>query len=496
MRTARLTLIPVSLAVSLAGCAITPIPLTEAELGEAARDRLERVDRDQEPVVGEIGIYDAMARALKYNLDHRVEMMQIALAQRQSSSAGFDMLPRLAANAGYANRSNTAASYSRTMVSGITSAEPSTSSERANLAGDLTFSWHVLDFGLSYVRARQAADKALVQEELKRKVVNRIVEDVRTAYWRAVSADRLLSGFRALETRVVKAQANTRALRTAGRTSPLAALTFERELIDIKRNIQRFDRELADARHQLAALMNVRPGTPFKLVIPKRTLIELDISMTGDDMVELALRNRPEFRDLLYKERINRREATAALLEMLPGASVYAGLSFDTNAFLLNANWASWGLKAGWNLMQVLQYPARKAVVDAHAQVIDAQSLAMTMAIMTQVHVARSRYAHMRKSAATSAEYYEVQRRIRDQIRASVGASAESEQTLIREEMNTLVAAVEYDMAYADLQNAFATVFASIGIDPHGPDIDAGLPVAELAARLREAWRQRGDIGG
>ena len=47
----------------VSGCAITPEPLTEAELASSAAERLDRVDAGQEPITGAIDLYEAMARA-------------------------------------------------------------------------------------------------------------------------------------------------------------------------------------------------------------------------------------------------------------------------------------------------------------------------------------------------------------------------------------------------------------------------------------------------
>lgn len=492
----RLGLVAVTLSGLLAGCAVTPVPLTQAEIASRAAANMESLDRGQEPVTAPIGLYEAMARAVKYNLDHRVEMMRVTLSQKQLRNASAQMLPQLVANAGYAGRDRYDASYSRTLFSGTRSAEPSTSSEKETVSADLTFSWHVLDFGLSYVRAQQAADKALVAEEQKRKVANQIMEDVRTAYWRAISAERLLNGLNALEARVRKTQDKNRALRRAGQTSPLTSLTYERELVDIKRKIQKLERELTTARHKLAALMNLKPGTKFTLVVPKREMVDLKLAATPEEMMAVALRNRPEFREALYRGRINEKEARAALLEVLPGAQLYAGLNIDTNDLLFSADWVNWGAKVGWNLMRLVQYPAAKASIEADGRLLDAQARALTMAVMTQVFVARVRYEHLRREAATAAEYYNVQRKILGQLKAQMSADATSEQNLIREEMNTLVAAVEFDIAYADLQNAFGAVYTSLGADPVDTPIDTAAPVDDIASALRQTWRGRGDMEG
>jgi len=486
--------IPVTVAaLLLAGCQIKPVAYNQAELSSYASDKLARVSRDQEPISGQVTLYEAMARALKYNLDYRVEIMNRQLANSKLRLKSYDMLPKLVANGGWADRNNSPASFSRTLFAGVTSSDPSTSDDPGKFAGDVTFSWHILDFGLSYVRAKQAADEALIAEERKRKVINRIIEDVRTAYWRAVSADRLLGGFHKLRHRTEKALAQSRRLYKAGNSSPVAALSYQRELLDIKGQIHRLERELRTSKMQLAALMNVNPGSKYSLHIPKRRLTDLRIKANGDEMVKLAINNRPELREVAYKSRINEKEAKAALLGILPGLQVYAGANVDTNEFLYNSNWISYGAKIGWNLMKVFAYPAQRASVKANEKLLDQRALATTMAIMTQVYVSRARYHHILQSASNASEYYTVQRRLKAQIKASVRAGVASEQTLIREEMNTLVAAVKFDLAYAELQNAFAAIYSSVGVDPYDESLSLDMSVSELATVLKTTWRDRGD---
>ncbi|MEO0730614.1 MAG: TolC family protein, partial [Pseudomonadota bacterium] len=171
--------------VGLAGCAITAEPLTDAELASAADENLANVTAEQEPIRGRVGLFDAMARALKYNLDHKVEVYQAALRYEELDVARFELLPDLVAKSDFARRDNFSASVTRQVVNGDLGPAGAfqtfnTSQDRSRRNADIEFSWHVLDFGLSYVRARQAADKALVAEEARRKVVNRVIEDVRT----------------------------------------------------------------------------------------------------------------------------------------------------------------------------------------------------------------------------------------------------------------------------------------------------------------------------
>ncbi len=488
------TIMALCVTAVLGGCAIYPTPLTDAELSAAAETNQATVTADQEPVSGRISLYDAMARALKYNLDHRVEEAEAAVRRAELDLSHFSLLPNVVANSGYAGRDNYNASSSLNLVNNTQNFGASTSQEKEIKSADIGFSWNVLDFGLSYVRAHQSADKVLVQEETRRKVIHRVVEDVRSAYWRAISAERLMERLVSLEGETRSALAETRKLYAERQTSPITALTYERELVEIKQKIGEIQRDLNTAKAQLAALMNLRPGTNFKLAHESRKQGSLALKAGLEDMISTAIYNRPELREVEYRKRINIHEADAALLEMLPGLQAYAGANADSNSFLLHNEWVNWGAKASWNLMKVFSYPARREVVDQQEEMLRQRSLAVTMAVMTQVHVSRIRFMHAKKELNTAAEYRDVQRRLLEQMRAEAAADRISKQTLIREEMNTLVAEAKYDIAYAQLQNAYANLFSSMGLDPYSWEIDREQGVGAMSAALKQLWFERGDL--
>ncbi len=458
-----------------------------------AVDKHSRVTAGQEDIIGPISLYEAMARALKYNLDKKVESMEIALRERQLDLAHYSLLPDIMVNTGYTTRNNYSGGSSLSLLSRRQSLEPSTSSERQLFTADLSLSWHVLDFGLSYIRAQQTADKVLIAEENKRKVVNRIIEDVRSAYWKAVSAKRLKIRLRSLSERVEVALSDSQSLSERAEASPLTALTYERELVEIKKNIQKLDSDLTVAKTQLAALMNVQPGHDFTVMIPGGQPEPRILKYSAEHMVSLALQARPELREVAYQSRINSKEAEIAILEMLPGVSTIASPNYDSNDFLFNNHWATWGMKASWNLLKVFSYRSRKAEIDARDYLLDQRALAVTMAVMTQVHVARARLIHARRQYKTAQHFYSVQRKILRQIRSGLAAEKVSEQTAIREEMNALVARVKLDLAYVELQTAFANVFASMGIDPFGEFVSGDETVSDLAESLRSGWYNLGD---
>ncbi len=475
----------------LGACATVPEPFTAAELNETAASNFERVDVDQEPVTAPIDLYEAMARSLKYNLDYKVELMEIALRDRELDLQRYDMLPQLVASAGYAGRNNFSGASSLSLITRRQSLEPSTSQERDLFTADLALSWDVLDFGLSYVRAKQGADEVLIAQERRRKVANRVIEDVRSSYWRAVSAERLLTKLQELEDSVTTTLQNSERLAERRLSAPLTALTYQRELLEIQAQIRKLQRELVVAKAQLAALMNLRPGTEFSLALPDRTNTLPAVKYAGEDMMMTALLNRPELREVSYRQRINSRELDAALLSALPSFRGVLGVNVDSNDFLFNNDWINYGARASWNVLNLFRLPAHKKAVRAQDDLLQQRELALTMAVMTQVHVSRARFSHLSEELDTASRQMAVQDKILGQIRSGHRAGAMSRQTLLREEMNTLAAEVKYDIAYAEAQNAYAGLFASMGIDEFSPNVTGREDVATLRASLEQMWQDR-----
>jgi len=477
----------------LAGCA-TPLKPISAEQHQAReRDLSSRVTAEQEPLQGELDLYEAMARAIKYNLDYRVESMEHAVRVADLDFKRHDMLPKLVAQLDHNRRSNDSGGTSRSLLTGRESLEPSTSTERGVTGADLTLSWDVLDFGLSYVRAQQAADDILMAQERKRKVVNRITEDVRTAYWRAVSAERVVSKMTLLEQATESAMAMAQEQESSGKTAPLAALSYQRELLTIRREMQGLERELGVAKQQLAALINLPVGSDYTLVMPARTLTWERMTLSNEEMIRQAVLNRPELREIAYQVRSLGLEQQAAWMRSLPNLKAFIGINWNSNDYLYNNHWLGMGAQSSWNLINLFRLPLDKARVTAQQNLLDQRSLALTMAVATQVQVSRARYEQRLRELTTARQFHHVQERIMVQTKAGYAADRISRQTLVREQMNTLMAEIRHDMAMADLQNAFANVYASMGVDAFDESMSSQDDVAALSGKLKTLWASRQD---
>ena len=184
------------------------------------------------------------------------------------------------------------------LISGAQNLTPFTSAEKNIFSADLSLSWNVLDFGLSYIRAKQAADDVLIAEEERRRVANRVMQDVRTAYWRAVSAERILPSLKMLDEWVKNALEKSQAVQDEKLSTPLVPLQYRLDLLNTQRYVQQLFRELSTAKLQLAALINLPPGEEHKmmLLVPEREAGTLNLPVDLTVLEDRALEHVPELR--------------------------------------------------------------------------------------------------------------------------------------------------------------------------------------------------------
>ncbi|MDG9931173.1 MULTISPECIES: TolC family protein [unclassified Pseudomonas] len=489
------TLFGVSLlALAISGCAVTSKPIEIGESEQRARADLQSMFKDQEPLSGPLTLHTAMARAVKYNLEARLKVMEEAVAQRQVDLATFDMLPRMALSAGYAGRNNVSASSSQSVDTGTQSLEPSTSQDRDRGVADLTMVWNVLDFGVAYVSAKQAADQRLIVQERRRKVVHTIIQDVRSAYWRAVAAERLLKQIDELMARVDRARDDSQRMTRERIGDQVQTLSYQRALIEATRQLEQQRRALSLAKTELATLINLAPGTSFSLAESGAYPVpELKVELA--QLEQLALANRPELREQDYQTRISAAETRKAMLRLLPGLEFSAGGHYDSNSFLVNQSWADYGVKVTWNLFNVLSAPAAIDVAKAGQQVADARRQAMSMAVLAQLYVANANFRESQRQFQTSQQLAALDGEIAGQLRNRHKAQSIGELELIQAELNTLQADLRRDLAYAELRNSYGQLFASVGLDPLPKELPS-YQLSDIAQAISDSesrW-QAGDI--
>lgn len=466
----------------LGGCAVIPVPLSDSEVRSRVNADQFRVYKDQEPVFKPIGFNEALARSLKYNLDYRLKLMESALATGLADVARFEMLPNLVASAGYSHRNNDSGGTSVGIETGVVSLIPSTSVARNHGTTGIELSWNILDFGVSYFRAQAQSDQVLIAEERRRRVVQNILQDVRSAYWRAVGAQRLARDAERLMERVTLALERSREAEAQGLVPPKDALTYQRLLLDSVALLTARKQELEFAKRELAALMNVTPGTEFSVVEQdERELMPVPINVA--ELEELALLNRPELREEDYRARITATDAKRQLMSLLPGLSLDVGAQTDSNRYLYNKSWVESSARITFNMLRLLALPALSNAQEAQKQTDEARRLALSMAVLTQVRVSIERYRLAQSDLDVARESSNVDRRLASYARAAMTTRADSELELIRAETRALNSEYQRYAAYAAAAAAYGRIYNSLGLDvvPEGLN---DLPLTDLGDRI------------
>jgi outer membrane protein TolC len=456
----------------ITGCSVKPEPIPTENVKKQVQENLIILSDVVQPVTKAISLDEAIQRGLEHNLQKRVKLLETAMANQQLDLVYYDMLPNLTASAGYSERNNYAASASTSFNNGEpaplgSNPQYSVSQDKERTTADIGFSWNILDFGLSYVRAQQQADKFLIAKEKQKKVEHNLTQEIRRAYYQAVSSQDLLKRIQPMMSEVKKALEDSKQIQNQRvAKSPMEALSYQRELLDILRSLHTLENSLISAKIELAELMGLKPGIQFDLADKVEKNYELpSLNMNLDEMELIALENRPELSESRYQERITQKELTVAKLKMLPGINLNTSLSYENSDYLLNNDWYSYGANVSWNLLNIFKAGSYNKLAKSQIEIAKEQNLALSMAVLSQVHLSIVKFNQAKKEYYLAKEYLNVADEIYNLTKVENDLNINSRLVLIKEKLNNILATLRYSSSYANVQNSYGRIFASLGID-------------------------------
>jgi outer membrane protein TolC len=451
--------------LGLSGCSVKSQKLTLPEVAEKSKQDLLLLKKAPEAIEKPISIDEAITRAIKYNKDYKVKALESEFESKQLDISNSAMWPSLNASGGITKRNNELGSSSRSLITGSQSLEESTSTDKELRTSDVKISWNALDFGLSYIRAKQQADKYLIAQERSRKISNQIQQEVRESYWKAVSAQNLLDQIDPVIADVQKSLNESKQLEQAKLGNMMETLTYRRELLDVLLSLQSLKKDLLTAKPKLAVLMGMAPGTTFELSdkIDGSMITKLQVNM--ENLEKRAFENRPELMESRYQSRISLSETKASMLSFLPGVSFDAGYSYSSNSYTTNNSWLDYGVHVNMNLFKVFSVGDMIDRSKVGEEIAAQQQLAVGMAVLTQVYLADIRYNEAMEGWKSADEYYDVTKKISDITDKQNVNSIGSKQHVARERLSQLLANVKRDMAFAEVQNSYGNLFVSVGLE-------------------------------
>ena len=461
------------LLIALTSCSSrSPEPLAIDTLEISAKEDIKKISeiREQNEILKnnlDIDLYKAIALAIENNKDIKIKLFETALANQQLEDIKFDMLPSMSADAGYTGsekyQSSTSATVGSNDTAGSKGSSYSTSRTKDVFEQNVGFAWNALDFGLSYIRAGQSADRYLIAKEIEKKSTNNIAKEVIQAYWNALSAQKLIKKYDPLIKKVNQALGDSRKIEEMLLQKPMDALLYQKELLDIKRALISQRQTLINAKITLGGLMGLLPNQEYNLVKTSKPINILDMKLKN--MERHALINRTELLENRYQERISLAETKAGIRSLLPSFNLNASYTSSSNNYLQNKQNFEYGSSIGANLLNVFRAPSIKKVNEANTAIIREQRLALSMAVLSQVHLANIDFQMSMEEYETADRYYSVSKKIANQVRNAQKIARFGDLEIIREDASSLVAELRKDIAFAKMQYSVAQVYTSVGVD-------------------------------
>lgn len=482
----------VAFAVALSGCSIIrPNPFPEQSMAaQGLKDRAAAQD-GVEPIQEALTLDQAMARALKYNLDRRGKLMEEAMAFKQLDLSHFDMLPKLLAQAGYYWRDNDKVSMSRNAQTGQQSTSQFISQEREHETASLTLSWNLLDFGVGYFNAKQQADRVLIAGEKRRKAMHLLMQDVRTAFWRAYAAQKLRDDVLATTKLAEEALSDSRKAEAERVRNPVDALRYQRQLLENLRLLEAIDQELSTAKIELSALINVPIGQTFSLVAPKEAVNHDALTLPLSVMEDKVMIQNPDVREHYYNARIAREETHKTLVRLFPNLIINYGYNYDTDKYLLNNNWREASAVLSFNIFNLLTGPSQMKLAEAGVALADQRRVAMQMAVLAQLHVARQQLASAINQYERADTIWETDRRISEHMKHREVTQTQGKLESVANQTTAILSLLRRYQALAQAQAAEARLQATLGVEPMIGSVDE-ITLADLSRDIsqnRNVWK-------
>jgi multidrug efflux system outer membrane protein len=473
--------------ILLSGCAVSLQPVSEQELEEIALSDIQLIYSSQEPIESPLTLEQAMSRSLKYNLENRLTLLEQVLTNRSLDLAKRDMLPQLAASAGYLDRSNIDASRSQSVLTGRESLEPSTSQDRERDNADIRFTWNLLDFGVSYLQAKQDADRYLISQSARKKTMLRLLDQVRYAYWRTVGMQSVESDLEEITLRVNTMLENLEQVRQEQLRTPVAILNDIRTLLETQQQLERVRQSINQANVELASLINEPPSAALEVTIPDTLLRPIEISSDLEELERYALSQSPDYESQLYNVRIDQVESRKALIRLLPGLEFSYGYNYNDNSFLWNDQWGEVGIRLTGDITQLINSNRIRNYNTAREALAQTRRLAINMAVIAGVHLTWQDYYNALNSLDYANKLSDIDQEISEiSINATV-SNAGSEAEAIQNELRAFRSRMEQILSYAEMQGAYGSLLVSLGFNPI-PDQYQNMSVDQFANYLKQSF--------
>jgi outer membrane protein TolC len=431
-----------------------------------------------EPIRGPLTLNEAIARGLKYNLDRRAKQLELEIASGQFESALQDMLPKARAQIERSNRSEE-------RLTRNTNGTPSNAtSERNHTVHEVGASWSLLEFGVGYFNAKQARERVQIANERRRKLIHTLIQDVRSAYWRAACAQAMRQDLKTTIAQAEEALEDSRKVENERVRAPTESLAYQKQLLESLRTLELIDQDLAPAQVELATLINAPAGQPLTLDA-KWPELRGQMNIPIEALESMALERNADLREAQHQTRIARDETRKVLARMFPNLSFNISAKYDTDSYQVHKGWDDASLQLSFNLMNLFTGPSQMRLADAGVALADQRRMVMQMAVMTQVHLGRLNWLNAQKQSQRADQIWAVDDRLAKLAWAREKALMRGRLETVNAQASALLSQFRRYQSVAQIQVAESRLRAVIGVEFDDAGVDR-LPMKDILEKVRQ----------
>lgn len=477
------------LSILLTACSIAPKPLSNTDRYHSAQEAISAINTSSPNTTLHLDYYEALARTVKYNLDYRLKLVNIALQARQLDVAVFTMFPALNVSGTLYTRNN---DYSVSGISGNgISTGLSTSTPRTLRTSRIAMSWNVLDFAMGYVKAKQQSDRVLIAHEESRKQLQELERDLLAAYWAAYSAQQLLAETAEFQQLIARSKLLLEHALHDDLVPQESILTYQAALLDGERKLiqiqYKYDKAILDLKHLLFLPVdkNIILAKPPTELFKPQNLARLNLQK----MDAVTLVYHPELRGQNYQERIAKFGVNTVIIQALPALTLNDGWNYDSNQFLLNKNWLDKSADLAWNLLNLASLPAAYRSAKMQAEYEKTKAMALTMAALTGERYAFKHYMTVNNEYRLAHKQTENARAMYTLTKNREKASVASDQQVILAKLKVVTTKIDEDLLLSELSVALRELYLSVGTETVTDDI-LFKPLEEATIILRNQLKE------
>lgn len=447
--------------IGLTGCTLDTAPLGPQRAENIEEDLMSIYAQAPSPPL-KLSLQEIIAIAIENNYDLQSKAVEYEVQHQFAIRDQLKMLPQLLANGEISERNNELIVSSTSVDPTVPPAPPSISTQRHVNRHDITAVFNLLDFGLSYFKARQEEKKAFIMALEYEKNKQALILDIHKQYWKAVASKFAMEASAPLLTKAQDLQQKIGLQISDRLVSTTKGFKSSSDLQVLQVQWTGFDNDYYKAMSELAVFMGLPPNTCFELdyndARPQPCELE-DIC----SLEQMALMQRPELYIKDEEEKISEDEVRYALLQMLPGVELFAGNYYDANKYFTFHNWVVAGARATWNL---LAFPNQAFDVKGHRKrtdLVKTQRMALSVGVLSQVRLAYILYQENYSQYQLVHSLETTQQGLLKASREDTQVGATSPYDLIMITSQAMLAKTNAIKAYGELQIALAQLKYSTG---------------------------------